>query len=162
METTNRCPECGAAWRDNLTCQDHFHQILSWESEYPDQTRAVHHLLVLCYHLQHPHLYSPQGLEGVKQLLAAFVEQRATLQDTRRRQRSAVDSGKRAWKITGTPAAQGAYARPVHWPITVGDMTAGDLDGYSGRVQAWARSALAALKASGNWAASIDATANRS
>jgi len=161
METTNHCPECGAAWRDNLTCQDHFHQALSWESEYPDKTYAVHHLLVLCYYLQHPHLYSPQGLEGAKQLLAAFVEQQATPQDTRRRQRGVVDSGKRAWKIAGTPASHGAYAQPIHWPITVGDITAGDLDGYIARVQAWARSALEALKASGNGAAPIDATANR-
>lgn len=152
METNNRCPECGAAWQGNLTCQDHFHQMLSWESEYPDKTRAVHHLMVLCYHLQHPHLYSPQTLEGAKQLLAAFVEEGITPTEARRRQRSVVDSGKRAWKITGTPTSYGTYAHPVQWTMTAADITAGDLDGYIARVQDWARSALEALKASGNLA----------
>jgi hypothetical protein len=162
METSPQCPECGAVWWDDLTCQDHFHQALSWESEYPDKTYAVHHLLVLCYHLQHPHLYSPQGLEGAKQLLAAFVEEQETPGEMRRHQRATEDSGKRAWKNTGTPSSHGVHARPIHWPITVGDITAGDMDGYIGRVQAWARSAYEALKASGNWAAPIHATANRS
>jgi hypothetical protein len=148
METAERCPECGAAWRDDLTCQDHFHQILSWESEYPDQTRAVHHLLVLCYYLQHPHLYSPQGLEGAKQLLVAFVEEQATPDEVRRRQRGAAGSGIRAWKITGTPAAHGAYARPIQWPITVVEVTAGDLVGGNARGLAWARAAVVALEAS--------------
>jgi|SRR5579871_2122543 len=162
METNQRCPECGAVWRDDLTCQDHFHQALSWESEYPDQTRAVHYLLVLCYYLQHPHLYSPQGLEEATRLLVAFVEQQVTPQEMRRRLSGAVDSGKRAWKISGTPDAHGAYARPIHWPITVGHITAGDLDGYIERVQAWVRSALEALKASGNLAAPVDVPPNRS
>jgi hypothetical protein len=161
METNQRCPACGAAWRDDLTCQDHFYQALSWESEYPDQTRAVHHLLVLCYHLQHPHLYSPQGLAGAWQLLGAFVDGQVTPQHMRRQQRGMVDSGKRAWKITGTPEARGAYAHPIHWPLTVEHVTAGGLDGYSERVQAWARSALEALKASGNLTAPVDATTNR-
>lgn len=48
MEKTNTCPECGAAWQNEQTCQDHFHQLLAWEAEYPDKTLAVHHLLVLC------------------------------------------------------------------------------------------------------------------
>lgn len=57
--------------------------------------------------------------------------------------------GRRDWKITGTPDARGAYAHPIHWPMTIVDITSGDLDGYIARVQAWARSALAALKAPG-------------
>ncbi|HEY7356811.1 MAG TPA: DUF5946 family protein [Ktedonobacterales bacterium] len=150
METTNRCPACGASWRDDLTCQDYFYQALSWESEYPDKTQAAHHLLVLCYHLQHPHLYSPQGLAGAKQLLTAFVEEGITPAEARRRQRGVVASGRRAWKITSTPASHGAYAHPIHWPLTIADITSGDLDGYLARVQAWARSMLEALRASGN------------
>jgi hypothetical protein len=146
------CRECGAIWRNGLTCQDHFHQMLSWESEYPDKTQAVHHLLVLCYHLQHPHLYSPQGLESAKQLLVSFVEQGIAPGEMVRRQRGTVDSGKRAWKITGMPTSFGTYAHPVQWPITAGDITAGSLDDYLSNVQTWARSALEALKASGNLA----------
>lgn len=149
MEAQNRCPECGASWRDDLTCQDHWYQALAWESEYPDKTLAAHHLLVLCYHLQHPHLYSPQGLEEAQRLLAAFVQEGMTPAEARRRQRDAVDSGRRAWKITGTPTSYGAYTHPIQWPMTMGDITSGDLDGYIARVQAWARSTLEALKTSG-------------
>jgi hypothetical protein len=25
MEMNSRCPECGAAWEDNQTCQEHFY-----------------------------------------------------------------------------------------------------------------------------------------
>ena len=150
MATHPRCPDCGAAWQGNLTCQDHFHQCLSWESESPDQPRAVHHLLVLCYYLQHPQLYSAQGLEEAKQLLTAFVEQAARPGDVRQQQRATVDSGTRTWKIIGTPTSHGAYAHPIQWPIPIVDVTAGDLDGYLDRVRAWARATLEALKTTGN------------
>jgi hypothetical protein len=150
MEAQNRCPECGVSWREDLTCQDHWYHALSWESEYPDKTLAVHHLLVLCYHLQHPHLYSPQGLEGAQRLLMAFVQDGLTPAEARRRQRGVLDSGRRAWKITGVPTSYGAYVHPIEWPVTIVDITSGDLDGYIARVQAWARSMLEALKTSGN------------
>jgi hypothetical protein len=40
---TQKCPECGASWDDEATCQDHFHQMLFWENEYPDYGAEVHH-----------------------------------------------------------------------------------------------------------------------
>lgn len=120
--------------------------MLAWEAEYPDKTLAVHHLLVLCYHLQHPHLYSPEGLQGAKKILFAFVEEGVTPQEMRRRQRAVVDSGKRTWKITGTPTSYGAYAHPIQWPITVVDVAAGGVEDYLGNAQAWARSICEALK----------------
>lgn len=150
MEMNNRCPECGAAWKDDQTCQEHFHQMLTWEAEYPDKTLGVHHLLVLCYHLQHPHLYSPQGLHEAKKLLAAFVEQGATPDEVRRRQRANVDSSKRTWKITGTPTSSGAYPHPIQWPITVVNVTAAGVDAYTQSVKAWVQSIHEALKAAGN------------
>ena len=159
METVNRCPACRATLQDGLTCQDHFYQLLAWEAEYPGQTLAVHHLLVLCYHLQHPQLYSPQGLEGAKHLLANFVEQGVAPAEARRRQRSTVDSGKRSWKITGTPTSYGTYFHPIHWPITVADVAADTVDHYSDKVQAWAHASLEALKASGNLATPSESTA---
>ncbi len=148
METHNRCPECGAAWQDDQTCQDHFHQLLAWEAEYPSKTLAAHHFLVLCYYLQHPHLYSPQGLKEAKKLLAAFVEQGVMPDEVRRR--AEVDSSKRTWKITGTPTSYGAYAHPIQWPITIVDVRAAGVDAYIDNVRAWARSMYEALKASGN------------
>lgn len=148
METISVCPECGAAWHDEKTCQDHFHQMLAWEWEHPAYWE-VHHLMVLCYHLQHPSLYTPEGLNGGIQLVADFVERGVTPQETRRQHRAAVDSGARTWKMKGTPASHGAYDPPVQWTITAANVTAGGADNYCDNVRAWARSVYEALKSSG-------------
>ncbi len=71
---SEHCPECGALWRDGVTCADHFHQMLFWENE-DSANWAVHHLTVLCYHLQHPSLYAPDGLEHATGLLIKFVDE---------------------------------------------------------------------------------------
>ena len=46
--------------------------MLFWEAEKPS-LGVVHHLMVLCYHLQHPHLYSPEMLLEARRMLADFV-----------------------------------------------------------------------------------------
>ncbi len=33
MESSQVCAECGAAWQEGKTCQDHFHQMLFWEAD---------------------------------------------------------------------------------------------------------------------------------
>ena len=85
--------------------------MLFWEAEYPAYGE-VHHLMVLCYYLQHPSLYSPAGLHEARRLLAEFVERGTAPFEVRQRNRDRVDSSKRDWKITGTPAAQGSYQQP--------------------------------------------------
>lgn len=60
MDASQRCAECGAAWTNGQTCEDHFHQMLFWEAENPRAGAEVHHLMVLCYHLQHPSLSRSQ------------------------------------------------------------------------------------------------------
>jgi hypothetical protein len=150
METVERCPECGTVWTEGNTCQDHFNQMGVWEIENPEYHRQVHHLMVLCYYLQHPSLYSPEGLGFAKQLLVDFVERGVTPQQVRRRDRGRVDSSKRKFKINGTPERHGAYAHPVAWPMTAANVTGGGPDRYCDSVRAWAQSMLAALRASGN------------
>lgn len=149
METPPLCPECGSVWHDEETCQQHFHQMLAWEHENPANW-AVHHLTVLCYHLQHPSLYSPEGLNGAMQLLERFLEQGATPQDVRRQQYAAMNSRNRSWKIKGTPASHGAYRSPVQWTMTAAQVIANGADAYRESVRAWARSVYEALKVSGN------------
>src|SRR5579859_452986 len=139
MAPTQRCPECGTAWDAGRTCQDDFQQMLAWESEHPSFW-AVHHLMVLCYHLQHPSLYSPAGLAGARALLVEFVEHQATPEEIRRRNRRRLDSSKRQWKIKGTPAAHGSYNFPVPWPMTAAHVIAGGVDHYCANVRAWAES----------------------
>jgi hypothetical protein len=149
MEDVQRCPECKALWQDGKTCQDQFHQMLFWENEFPEYG-VVHHLTVLCYHLQHPSLYSPEGLEYSKQLMVDFLERGLSPEEVRRRSRGQVDSGKRAWKVTGSFAGRGAYAHPVQWNMTAGDVTAGGAEQYVEKVRQWAAGILVDLRVSKN------------
>ncbi len=148
--TASRCAECGAILLDEKSCEDHFHQMGIWEFENPSVIPEVHHLMVLCYHLQHPSRYSPEGLRGAKSLLVDFLERGVTPSDVRRRDRSKLDSGNRKFKIRGTPSSYSAYEHPVQWNMTATDVTASGADNYSASVKKWARSVLDDLRLSGN------------
>ena len=147
--TEARCPDCGASWMDGITCQDHFHQMSAWELEDPKRLGRVHHLMVLCFHMQHPVLYSPDGLEMAKRLLIDFLVNSISPQEARRRGQAALDSGRRKFKIKGTPVSHGAYLHPVQWTMTAADVTAGGMDRYCENVEAWAQSVLEALGSAG-------------
>ena len=138
-----QCPECGAAWRDGQTCQDAFHLMLFWEAETPAYGE-VHHLTVLCYHLQHPSLYSPEGLREGLRLLATFLDEGLTPQQVVKRQRDRVASDRRKWKIKATASSHGAYDRPMAWTMTALDVVAGGAQRYCENVRRWAASIRAA------------------
>ena len=143
------CPSCGADWpAAGQTCQEAFHQMLYWENDDP-RNGQVHHLAVLCYHLQHPELYSPEGLNYALGLLVDFLEHGQTPQQLRRSARAQVASGKRDWKITGRPGAVGGYAHPVRWSMTCRDVVAGGIENYVASVNRWAAAVLADLRVSG-------------
>jgi hypothetical protein len=149
---SDSCPECGALWVQGLTCQEYFHQMLFWEAENP-ALGEVHHLMVLCYYIQHPSLYSPAGLAHAHQLLADFVEKGITPQEVRQRQRASVDSGQRRWKVTGTTATHGCYDPPIHWPITAADVVVGGAENYCENVKKWGQVTHEyLLKRRGKWA----------
>ncbi|MBP9502858.1 MAG: hypothetical protein KBF17_11920 [Candidatus Promineofilum sp.] len=123
---------------DRQTCRDHIHQMLYWENE--DSSRGVvHHLMVLCYHLQHPSFYSVEGLALSRQLLVDFVERGLSLWEARRNNRERVASGKRDWSITARPGNQGAYERPITWTMTAADVVAAGAERYCECVRLWAR-----------------------
>lgn len=146
MENLPKCLECGAAWAAGQTCEDHFHQMLFWEAENPRYGAEVHHLLVLCYYLQHPSLYSPAGLNEARRLLVEFVERETSPGEVRQRNRARVDSSQRTWKIKGTAASHGSYDRPMLWPMTAADVVAGGAESYCENVRAWARAVNETLK----------------
>lgn len=149
MNTTHPCPECGISLHNGKTCQDYFHQMLAWEYERPGYG-ALHHLIVLCYHLQHPNLYSPDGLRGAITLIEDFLERGVSPVDARRQQRASVTSNNRTWKIKGTPNSHGEYERPIQWTMTAQDVIENGLDNYLESVRMWARSVYDALKDSRN------------
>jgi hypothetical protein len=150
MDTTvATCPACGAEWRDGRSCQDDFYQMLFWEAEQP-ALGIVHHLMVLGYHLQHPHLYSPEGLAGSKQILINFVAKGVTPADQRVIMRDTVNSKNRKTPITARPGSTGSYDFPVKWTMTAADVVTRGMDNYIESTRAWAQSIYDALKASGN------------
>lgn len=150
--TALRCPACGAVWGDGMTCEAAFHQMLFWESE-DVALGVVHHLMVLCYHLQHPHLMSPAGLVGQKRLLREFLSG-VSPQAVRVRDRERLDSGKRAFKIKATTASHGSYAHLISWTMTAPDVVTAGKAQYIDTVRAWAQAVDATLTDSGNYAAS--------
>ena len=135
---STRCLECSAELADGRTCADDFHQLLFWENERPE-LGEVHHLMVLCYHLQHPTLYSAEGLAHARQLLDAFVTEALSPEEMRQRQRSAVDSGGRGWSVTARPGNRGSYGRVMAWRMTVGDVVSRGMDRYRENTREWAR-----------------------
>jgi hypothetical protein len=144
-----KCPECGAAHVDDKTCRDDFHKMLEWEAEDPGRLVA-HHLMVLGFHLQHPSLYSPEGLALAKQLLIDFLECGKSPQQARKESKSRVSSTNRNWKITSRRDLHGAYARPIAWTMTAADAVAGGADHYCDNVRSWAKSILGAIRLSRN------------
>ncbi len=137
MSEQTICNECGATHVDERTCPDDFHQLLYWENEEPARG-VVHHLMVLSYHLQHPSLYSREGLAYSRALLADFVGKGLSPQEARRRNREGVNSGKRDWSVTARPGDEGAYERPMRWTMTAADVVAGGANAYIENVRYWA------------------------
>jgi len=132
------CPECGAVLSEVLTCQDYFHRMLFWEAEHPAYGAQVHHLMVLCFHLQHPSLYSPEGLDYARQLLVEFLEHGAIPEEVRRKHSLDGDSSRRKWKIKGAGDARGTYDHAMRWTMTAADVVAGGVDNYCYNVRHWA------------------------
>lgn len=148
MDNPQTCPACGADWSDGKTCEDHFYQMLFWENEYPELTYEVHNLLVANYYIQHPHLYSPQGLTNAITMLGEFLAG-VTPQEMRKKLRNEVNSSNRTFKITGTPESHGSYAVAVAWTIFAKDVTSQPVGDYKENIRAWARSIYDALKRAG-------------
>jgi hypothetical protein len=103
--------------------------------------------MVLCYHLQHPSLYSPQGLREAIQLLTDFLQRGFTPEQVRKRNRSVLSSSTRTWKIKGTPTSHGTYGHQIAWKMTAANVIEGGMDNYCDSVRTWARSVFEALEA---------------
>ncbi|MCB9421795.1 MAG: hypothetical protein H6667_18490 [Ardenticatenaceae bacterium] len=119
--------------------------MLFWENENP-ANGTVHHLTVICYHIQHPSLYSPEGLNYAKQLLAAFLVEKLSPDEIRKRSRAQVDSSQRTWRIKGTPDHHSDHPHSITWTITAVDVIASGSKNYCANVERWARSIHKALE----------------
>jgi len=142
------CTGCGERRPASTSCEQDFHTLLGWENEFPGYGE-VHHLLVLCYHLQHPSLYSPEGLAQAKGLLLDFLEGGKTANEVRRANRERVSSFNRKWKVTARPGSQGAYSRHIDWRMRILELALDDHTRYRENVRRWAASILEDLRAAG-------------
>lgn len=137
------CPVCGGAEPDGGACIDHFHQMGVWELEHG--LYDLHHLMVLCYYLQHPHLYSREGLEGALRLIRRFVIDGDYVFAVRTELRPNVQQQRRDYPITARPDNYGSYPTPIVWTITASDVIAAGIDRYYESIRAWAKSVVEAL-----------------
>ena len=75
VSNTHRiCPECGSFLTNDKACRDYFDQMLAWDFQDPTGAGKLHHLTVLCYHLQHPSLYSLEAMKSAKKFLRNIIE----------------------------------------------------------------------------------------
>lgn len=153
MDTPTKCPACGTDWSGGQTCEDDFHQFGYWELEY--LLYDVHHLMVPCYYLQHPHLMSPEWLNGAQGMVAAFLEEGVTPQEMRQRMKNNVAGGNREYNMTARPGQEGSYSRPVVWTMTARDVVDAGMDRYYESVRVWAASILASLRAAGQMGSDV-------
>jgi hypothetical protein len=149
VPSQDACPECGAVWQAGLTCKASFHQMLYWENENPP-LGAVHHLMVLAYHLQHPSLLSPEGLSYAIMLLVSFLEHGLMPEHAHKHNRFLVSSEYREWKFHPGSGACASYAPLVSWQMTAPHVVMAGPAHYLQTVQDWSRSVLADLRASQN------------
>jgi len=139
MVIPTSCLECNSLLAAGITCQDHFHTLLFWENEVPAYGE-VHHLTVLCYHLQHPSLYSPEGLGFAQKLLVDFLVHGLSPAEARRQNKDVVDSGIRQIKFASRPGLSGSYPVPVLWTMIVADVVAAGKENYLSSVRAMLQS----------------------
>lgn len=137
------CPHCHLH-----DCEQHFYQLLAWEHEY--QLQEMHHLLVLCYYLQHPDRYSSYGLPFALGMLVEFVETDLSPAAMRQRIQQIVASDQRQHLITARSNDQGTYLHPIKWTMTAADVTSAGVPDYYLSVRRWAEAMVQDLRLSGN------------
>jgi len=132
------CPQCGATYPTDETCEDRFNISQITELERPDYY-VVHQLSVPCYMLQH-NGYSRLGWLEVYKLLGEFV-QGLRPEEARRRMRGNMGSDKRGWSLTRGEKLAGVAG--IAWTRTIADVRLDTAEYYCADVRAWAASIIA-------------------
>ena len=101
-----------------------------------------HFLAVASYNLQHPSMFVPAALFGLRRTFADVLAGRATIDDARRRARAGADG---ATRVLRRPEDQTSdtdqavlRAWPITWPMTVVDVCRVAPEQYEAQVRAWA------------------------
>ncbi|HWU24291.1 MAG TPA: DUF5946 family protein [Candidatus Paceibacterota bacterium] len=145
-----KCEECGAPLVNIDECREYLHEMIKWDFEDFAGVGKVHHLTVLSYNLQHPSTYSQKGLEDAKNSLEIFLANPEAFVEHDERNRAALSSHVRDWKISGTSEDHGMYTTIPTWTMRASDVVQGGLPEYVENVKKWSRSIHTALQESGN------------
>jgi hypothetical protein len=150
------CRECGALLPRGEECIDYFHSLLLLEYEVADDPKAIsggrgeaaHFYAVSSYVLQHPEgmNYTTEALADLRRLVGDHLAGRITLAEQRRRVHRGPAVAARVTRRAGDEVLRWPA---VSWPINVADVLAGGVEGYCGRVAAWAESVLRTLDRAG-------------
>lgn len=133
------CPQCGAIYPSEETCQKRFEACLALEYENPAAYGAVHLLTVACYMLQH-NLYSRQGWLETRHLVAQNVRQGTSPAEIRKEFQRKLDSRQRQWSVTkGEKLGEFDLIR---WSHTLADVQLDSPEHYVAAVKQWAVSVL--------------------
>lgn len=146
------CPECGATPALGASCRDLFHALLLLEAEVSGAPGGLPHFYaVASYNLQHPISggLHREALRGLRSAVADALEGRASIEDLRRRARA---GAKRLGRVTRRAGDDVPASFPGDWAVTITEILAGGVEGYAGRVEAWARSVLRELDRAGRGA----------
>jgi hypothetical protein len=130
-----RCPECGAARVQGLTCQEQLAALLGWESTNPELFR-VHFYTVASFNLQHPAQFTDEALDELRGTFVEAFDGTTPLETLRKRMGTRFQGTPRVLKDEST-------RRPVlaEWDVTIADVFGGGPPvGAPYRVRRWAAS----------------------
>ncbi len=129
------CPQCGAHFASGESCQSRFHACLALEYENPISFGKVHHLMVICYMLQH-NLYSHEGWLQARKLLSQFIQEELSPKQARRQQPRLKEG-----RMTQPPGMK--YFDQVTWSSNLAQVRCSDPEIYIRDVTGWAERVLA-------------------
>jgi hypothetical protein len=131
------CPECGAVYQEETSCQEIYENFLVLEFTDPGYG-AVHFLTVACFMVQHGR-YSDAGMAWIEQKLRAHLEEGVPVEQIRWQASAEADQSKRGWKVTRS--ADDAPLPKIAWSMTIADVAGNyrDAGEYQEKIRQWAR-----------------------
>jgi hypothetical protein len=138
------CPDCGAVFDQDDTCQSVFDSLLVLEFTDPAYGE-VHMLTVACFMIQHRR-YSDEALVWIEQQLRAHLERDVPVGQIRKHAAQEARQDKRAWKVTRRPGEK--PLPPIAWSMTIADVAQGyqDAASYRDLVKQWAKATLKEMR----------------
>ena len=120
--------------------------MLALEARVPGgPSQFAHFFAVASYNLQHPSMFQPAAVAGLRRSLRDALEGRADVAELRRRARQAFDGPVRVIRRPDDTEPPRPLGWPTEWPMTVSDVCGVRPEEYEAQVTAWARAVAATL-----------------